>query len=198
MKAQETAVTFIEFQNDFCKKGGKLYDLVKDEIERQGTIENAARALKAAREKGCLIVHSPFVFDEQWVDEKCVSGVIANIKECGAFRPGEWGTECIDELKPEPGEVVLEGKRALSGFTNTGLAEILEERGIKNMICAGFLSNACVEATARSAYDLGYQVRVLKDATGATSMENQDFVEREAYPLLGGAVTVDELIESLD
>ncbi len=198
MKAKETAVVLIEFQNEFCKEGGKLHDVVKDEIARQGTVKNGAKLAGAAREKGCLIVHSPFIFDEKWVDENCVCGIIAGAKEGGAFRPGEWGTEFINEVEPADGDVVLEGKHALSGFTNTGLDEILQKRGIKNVVCAGFLSNVCVEATARSAYDRGYKICVVKDATAATSKANQDYVESEIYPVLGEAVTADEFIDSLE
>jgi len=198
MKAKETVVVLIEFQNEFCKEGGKLYDMVKEEISRQGTIENGVKLAKVAREKGCLIVHSPFVFDEKWVDEQCVCGIIAGAKEGGAFRRGDWGTEFIGEMLPADGDVVLEGKRALSGFTNTGLDEILRKHGIKNVACAGFLSNVCVEATARSAYDGGYKVCVVKDATAATSKGNQDYVEREIYPVLGEAMTTDEFIASLE
>ena len=92
MKASETAVVFIEFQNEFCKDGGKLHEAVKGELARNGTIANAVRLLKGAREKGCLVVHCPFVFDEAWAEAKCVCGIIAGAKEGGAFRPGDWGT----------------------------------------------------------------------------------------------------------
>jgi len=98
MKAKETAVVLIEFQNEFCKEDGKLYDVVKNEIARQGTIKNGCELAKAAR----------------------------------------------------------------------------------------------------SAYDRGYKVCVVKDATAATSKANQDYVESEIYPVLGEAVTVDEFIDSLE
>jgi nicotinamidase-related amidase len=198
MKAKETAVVLIEFQNEFCKEGGKLHDAVKSEITRQKTIQNGAKLAKAAREKGCLIIHSPFVFDEKWATEKCVCGIIAGARDGGAFRPGDWGTALIDEMQPAKNDILLRGKRALSAFTNTDLAKILQKHNIKNVVCAGFLSNVCLEATARSAYDSGYQVRVVKDATGATSTANQDYVEAEIYPLLGGAMTVDEFIAALE
>jgi len=198
MKAKETALILIEFQNEFCKEGGKLYDVVKDEIARIGTIDNGAKLAAAAREKGCLIVHSPFIFDGTWVDEKCVCGIIAGAKEGGAFRPGDWGTDFIDEMKPAKGDVVLEGKRALSGFTNTDLEKLLKKHNIKNVVCAGFLSNVCLEATARSAYDRGYQVCVVKDASASGSKDNQEYVEREVYPLLGTSMTVDEFIDILE
>ena len=108
-----------------------MYGLVKDEIARQDTIGNGAKLANAAREKGCLIIHCPFTFDEQWVEDKGVCGIVENVKESGAFRAGEWGAEIIDEVKPAEGDLILAGKRALSACTNTGLTEILEERGIK-------------------------------------------------------------------
>ena len=197
MKAGKTAVVLIEFQNEFCKEGGKLHDLVKDEIACQQTIEHAVALARGAREKGALVIHCAFVFDEQWVDDKCVCGIIAGAKEGGAFRPGEWGTEIIDELKPQEGDEVLEGKRALSGFTNTNLDELLKKHGIENVVTAGFLSNVCVEATSRSAYDRGYKVCVARDATAAASQGNQEYVEREIYPILGEAKTAAEIVAEL-
>ena len=198
MKAQKTAIVLIEFQNEFCKEGGKLHDMVKDEIARQKTVEHAIELAEGARQKGALIVHCGFVFDEQWVDDKCVCGIIAGAKEGGAFRPGDWGTEFIDELKPQEGDVVLDGKRALSGFTNTGLDEILRQRGIESVVTAGFLSNVCVEATSRSAYDRGYKVCVAKDATAAASEQNQQYVEREIYPILGEAKASEQIVSELE
>jgi nicotinamidase-related amidase len=60
------------------------------------------------------------------------------------------------------------------------------------------LSNVCLEATARSAYDLGYQVHIAKDAAAASSQSNQEYVENEIYPILGKAGTVDEIIGQIE
>jgi len=50
MKSAETAIVFIEFQNDFCKPGGALDELVKDQIRAQNSIENARDCIvKAGR-----------------------------------------------------------------------------------------------------------------------------------------------------
>lgn len=198
MKANETAVVMIEFQNEFCKPDGKLHGVVKDELLRQNTIANAVKLVKGAREKGCTIVHVPFVYDEQWASKHCVAGIIGGAGAGGAFRPGAWGTQFIDELKPEKNDLVLDNKRALSSFSHTQLEGILKEHGIRNVVCAGFLSNVCVEATARTAYDQGFQVTVVKNATAASSKSNQDYVEKEVYPILGCALTVDEFLKALE
>jgi len=193
MKASETAVIFIEFQNDFCTEGGKLYGLVKDEIARVGTNDNAKRLLNAARAKGCTIIHCPFSLDANWVGQCNVCGLIANVCQGEVFNPETWGHQIIEMLAPIDGETVLANKRALSGFTNTKLAEILQNKGIKNVIIAGYLTNVCVQATAWSAYDLGYNVRIAIDACGATSQSNHEYVENEVCPILGGKTTVDDL-----
>jgi ureidoacrylate peracid hydrolase len=101
-------------------------------------------------------------------------------------------------MAPADGETVLEGKRALSAFTNTQLGELLAKNSIKNLVLAGFLTNVCLEATARSAYDLGYHVTIASDASGTTSQANQEYVEREVAPVLGQAKRVDEILEDLN
>ena len=62
MKASETAIVFIEFQNDFCKEGGALYEGVKDQIKAQYTIKNAQDCIEKARGK-CLTLIVPILFD---------------------------------------------------------------------------------------------------------------------------------------
>jgi len=197
MNASDTAVILIEFQNEFCKPGGKLHDLVKDELTRLDTIAHAITLAGKAREHGCLVIHCPFVSDEPWARQCGVRGIIADAVADGAFVPGQWGTELIDELAPLAGDQVVSGKRALSGFVNTTLQDILTSNGIRNVAIAGFLSNLCVDSTARSAYDRGYQVTVIHDAVASGSQANQEYVEREIYPVLGGSMTTDEFLKTL-
>ena len=76
MKAKETAVVLIEFQNDFCKQGGKLHDGVKGELERQNTIPNAMKLAEGARKKGATVIHSPFVFNEKYFEDHQIKGIV--------------------------------------------------------------------------------------------------------------------------
>ena len=198
MKANETALILIEFQNDFCKENGKLYALVADEIARNNTIANAARLLDGARKKGVNIVHCPFVLDREWTLDRRFEGILKGVVDGDVFAPGSWGGAVIDEMAPKEDEIVLVGKRALNGFVHTNLAGILAERGIKNVGVAGFLTNVCAQATAWGAYDLGYRTRLIPSACGAASREIQEFVEKEVCPLFGGAPTVDEFLNEIE
>jgi nicotinamidase-related amidase len=198
MKAKETAVVLIEFQNDFCKDGGKLNAGVKSELARQKTIPNAVKLAEGARKKGALVIHSPFVFNEKYFKDHQMQGIVKAVADGGALRDGTWGTEIIDELKPQKGDKVVSGKCTLCGFNNTDLEKILKANNIKNVVIGGFLTNFCVESTARSAYDRGYSVTIMKDATAANSKEEQDHSENKIFPLLGQTLSVDQFLAQLE
>ncbi|MBI4775565.1 MAG: cysteine hydrolase [Deltaproteobacteria bacterium] len=198
MKAKETAVVLIEFQNEFCKQGGKLYDGVKGEIARQGTISNAVKLAEGARNKGAMVVHAPFLFNEQYFGDHKMVGIVKAVADGNAFREGTWGAEIIDELKPGKKDRVVTGKCTLCGFNNTDLEKTIKDARIKNVVIGGFLTNFCVESTARTAYDKGYSVTVIKNATAATSPEEQNYVEQKILPLLGQTLTVDEFLAQLE
>jgi ureidoacrylate peracid hydrolase len=198
MKAKETAVILIEFQNEFCKEGGILHDGVKDEIFRQGTITNAVKLAEGAREKGAMVIHTPFVFNEKYFKDHEMIGIVKAVADGNAFREGTWGVEIIDELKPKEGDQVVTGKCTLCGFNNTDLEEIVKEANIKNVVIGGFLTNFCVESTSRTAYDKGYSVTVIKDATAANSSEEQNYVEEKILPLLGQTLSVDQFLDQLE
>ena len=198
MKAKETAVILIEFQNEFCKEGGKLFDGVKGEIARQSTIPNAVRLAGGAREKGAVVIHTPFVFNEEYFGEHKMEGIVKAVADGDAFREGTWGAEIIDEMKPKESDKVVGGKCTLCGFNNTDLEKILKESNIKNVVIGGFLTNFCVESTARTAYDKGYGVAVINDATAANSSDEQNYAEEKIFPLLGQTLSVDQFLSQLE
>ncbi len=198
MKAKETAVILIEFQNEFCKEGGKLNPGVKAEVARQGTIPNAVRLAEGARKKGALVVHAPFIFDQAYFEKHRMQGIVKAAAEGGAFRAGQWGAAIIDELKPQPGDKVVSGKATLCGFNNTDLEAHLKAAGARQVAVAGFLTNFCVESTARTAYDRGYGVTIVRDATAAMSAEEQRHAEEKIFPFLGQTMTVDQFLAQLE
>lgn len=59
----DTAVVFIEYQNEFTSPGGKFYDAVKDCMEQTNMLENSVRFASRAREAGCTIIHCPISFE---------------------------------------------------------------------------------------------------------------------------------------
>jgi ureidoacrylate peracid hydrolase len=64
---------------------------------------------------------------------------------------GTWDFAIVDELKPEPGDLVVL-KTRYSRFAGTTLDSQLRTRGIRYLFFAGNATNVCVESTLRDAY----------------------------------------------
>jgi nicotinamidase-related amidase len=69
-------------------------------------------------------------------------------------------------LAPLPSEHVVE-KNVPDALINTGLERWLRVRGVTKLVIVGVSTNNSVEATARTAGNLGFETQVVADATFA-------------------------------
>ncbi|GAC1465564.1 MAG: cysteine hydrolase family protein [Desulfuromonadaceae bacterium] len=79
------------------------------------------------------------------------------------FLPGTSGIEIHTSVAPLPGEAVF-AKNFPNSFRETPLLEHLHSLGIERLVLAGMMTSMCVDATARAAFDLGFQNVLLHDA----------------------------------
>lgn len=79
------------------------------------------------------------------------------------FWPGQADAEFQADFTPRAGEHVLE-KNVTDAFANSGLERWLHQRGIRQLVLVGVATNYSVEASARSAGDLGFVSYVVADA----------------------------------
>lgn len=80
------------------------------------------------------------------------------------------GWQIHAEVAPLPGERVFE-KRLPSAFKNTGLHRYLKEQGINHLVLVGMPTELGIDATCRSADDLGYVVTIPQGCT--TTVDNE-------------------------
>ena len=85
-------------------------------------------------------------------------------KPTSSFLPGGTGFPVKDEARERDGEVVIV-KRVNSAFIGTDLESRLRVAGIKTVVICGATTNHCVETTARMAGNLGFDTRLVRDAT---------------------------------
>jgi len=171
LSKEDTAVVFIEYQNEFTTEGGKLFEATKEVMEKTKMRENSTKLLEFCREKGILVCHAPISFEPGHKEIASQPyGILAGIKDGSAFEAGSSGADMFEPMKPKDGELVVKGKSGLCAFTSTNLEFLLRQHNVKNVILAGFLTNCCVESTMRTAYEKGFKVYTLKDCTAATSM----------------------------
>src|ERR1700744_6242162 len=193
---KHTAIVLIEYQNDFTSEGGALHGAVAGGMEDTGMLENTRRRVDAARQAGATIVHAPITFAPGYNEIAAHPyGILKGVVAPTAFVKGEWGSEIVDALAPQAGDVVVEGKRGLDTFATTNLDFILRARGIETIALGGFLTNCCVESTMRTGYEKGYRVITLSDCVAATSSEEHENAIRFDYPMFSEVMESDALVE---
>ena len=88
------------------------------------------------------------------------------------FAPGQPGVLFQERFLPLSHEHVVE-KNVPDAFVNTGLERWLHARGLRRVVIAGVSTNNSVEASARTAGNLGFETTVVGDACFA--FEKTDF-----------------------
>lgn len=180
IRTSQTAVMVVDMQNDFCSKGG-LFDRAGINIlEVQKAVGPTRRVLFAARQAGVKLVYLKMGFRADLSDLGDTASAnrvrhlhfgvgqpcIASDGQQGRFLIRDtWNTDVIEELRPQPEDVVLY-KRRFSGFYETGLDDILRRLGIKNLIFTGCTTSVCVDSTIRDAMFRDYRCVLLADCAG--------------------------------
>jgi ureidoacrylate peracid hydrolase len=193
-----TALVLIEYQNDFTSEGGALHGAVEEVMDKTDMLTNTKRVVDAARQAGATVMHAPISFAPGYGElSSHPYGILKGVVDGQAFVKGSWGAGIVDDLAPEDGDIVIEGKRGLDTFASTNLDFILRSKGITTIALGGFLTNCCVESTMRTGYEHGYKVITLKDCVAATSIEQQDNAIGYDFPMFSEPMTSDEFITEL-
>jgi len=185
---QQTVLIVVDMQNAYASQGGYL-DLAGFDVSATGpVIKNIQRAIAAARSAGIKVIFFQNGWDNQYV-EAGGSGS-PNYHKSNALktmrkRPelmgkllakGDWDYDLVDQLQPQPGDIVLPKPR-YSGFFNTQLDSLLRSYGIHHLVFTGIATNVCVESTLRDGFFLEYFGVVLEDAT---HQAGPDFAQKAA------------------
>jgi nicotinamidase-related amidase len=110
-------------------------------------------------------------------------------------RPAGW-TDFIPELDQQPGDIVVT-KRTWGAFASTDLEDRLKAMGITQVVVTGVVTGTGVEATARQAYEQGFNVTLALDAMTDVRPEAHDYSIRNVFPKLGETGTAQEIIDLL-
>jgi nicotinamidase-related amidase len=73
------------------------------------------------------------------------------------------GWEIHPSIAPHETEIVIE-KTTPDSFHETSLLDVLESRGIKNLIVCGLQTEYCIDTTCRRGFSLGYNIILVQDA----------------------------------
>lgn len=213
---RRTAVVVIDMQNDFGARGG-MFDRAGIDISAiKAAIEPTRRLIAVAREAGVPVMYvkmehpvdlsnvGPFdgphwikhlrlkVGDEVTAPDGSPSRILIE---------GTWNTQIVDELQPQPGDVVV-SKHRYSGFFETALDEELRSLRTKYLVVVGCTTSICVESTVRDAMFRDYTCVVVEDCTAEPLGADLPRTNHQASllnieALFGWVATSEALIDAL-
>lgn len=189
-----SAVLVIDMQNDFGSKGG-MFDRAGIPIGGiQAVVPNIATTLRAARGAKIKVIYIKMGFSPDLSDmgppdapnrqrhQPLNVGARAHDGDGHDWRilvRGGWGTEVIDALKPEAGDVEI-WKTRYSAFFETELDRVLRSAQIKHLIITGCTTSVCVDSTVRDAFFRDYHCVMLRDCMAEPLGSDQERTNHEA------------------
>jgi len=171
----DTAVVFIDPQNDVLSENGANWAAVGASVAENGTVENMERIFRAARDKNYLVFISPHYFyptDRTWKfngpleSDEFRTGTFARSGPLNLADFTNSGADWLDRFKPyiEDGRTIIVSPHKVFGPQTNDLVLQLRKRGISKIILGGMLANMCVESHLRELLEQGFEVAVVLDA----------------------------------
>jgi nicotinamidase-related amidase len=144
----KTALILVDIQNDYFP-GGKM--------ELEGSIEASLRVqqlLSTFRQRQLPLIHVQHVSTRP-----------------GAtfFLPDTDGVRIHENVYPLEHEMVIH-KHYPNSFRDTGLLTYLHDEHINRLVICGMMTHMCIDATARAAFDYGFECLVAEDACATRSL----------------------------
>ena len=168
---ESTAFIVVDMTNDFLEPG-----VPQECAAGRDIIAGLAELAAACRRVGILVIYTSHVHRADGSDMGRMADAFKHLvdeeRKPVTLIEGTRGVEVVNELAPEPGEIVIRKSR-YSAFFNTDLDTVLRHRDIKTVIIGGVATNVCCESTARDAMFRDYQVIFLSD--GNATMDIPDF-----------------------
>ena len=178
MKIQktDTAVVFIDPQNDVLSEKGANWTAVGASVTENHTVDNMERVFKAAKTNGYEVFISPHYFyptDSGWKfngpleTEELRTHTFARRGPLTLEGFANSGADWLDRFKPyiEDGRTIVVSPHKVWGPQTNDLVLQLRKRGISKIILGGMLANICVESHLREFLEQGFEVAIVKDAT---------------------------------
>ncbi len=198
MVPSKTAVILVGYQNDYFAKDGILRGVIEPVSSVDTVLEKSVAFVNALAPSDVMLISTPIVLTPEYRALASPVGILNAIKESGAFASGTVGADHIPELKALGDRVAyVHGKVGFNAFSNTDLGDVLQRRGIENVLVAGMVTSLCIDSTGRAAYERGYNVAIVADCTSARTETEQRFFCEHVFPLYGRTTTSVEVLAEL-
>jgi ureidoacrylate peracid hydrolase len=192
------ALIVVDMQNGFVSEGGSYDVLGMDTSQYQKVIPKIQELMKLCRDAKIPIFHTQAVREESGIDlltrthKMLPKSREERIKKRPICVRGKWDAKIIDELSPSREDHVVV-KRRDSAFQDTEMEVWLRSLLIDTLIFCGIDTSICVETSLRDAFNHGYDVMLISDATASGVKSHYDSTIEIIRDCYGVIMNVEEL-----
>lgn len=198
MAPDTTALVLIGYQNDYYAPNGVLHHFLEDSASVRASLMSTVSLLERLAPTPTTMIETPIVFTRDYSELENPVGILAAVRDAGAFQAGTWGGGTVEELLPFRERILsIPGKRGLNAFMGTRLEEELRVRAISNVVLCGSVASICIDSTGRSAAERGFRVTVLSDCITGRTCTEQNFYCQQVFPLYAEVLTGETLAQRL-
>tara|TARA_B100001059_G_C17812929_1_gene573378 strand:- start:1442 stop:2062 length:621 start_codon:yes stop_codon:yes gene_type:complete len=181
---KNTALLLIGMQNDHFGTESILRGSIEQPERIDEVKDNTLAMIHALQGTDASIINLPILFREGHPEITQEVGILAAIKQNGLFVEGSNGGQTISEFEQFSDQITtLPGRTGFNTFVDTTLNEFLTSRSIRHLLLAGASTAVCIDSTARSGYELGYDIIVLDDCTISRTPAEQDMYCSNIFPI---------------
>ncbi|HKG41650.1 MAG TPA: isochorismatase family cysteine hydrolase [Nitrososphaeraceae archaeon] len=196
------ALLVIDVQNGFVSKGGS-YDLLGMETSHyRDVIPKIRDLINLCKNVRIPIFYTQAVRESSGIDLLTRSHKILpksreeRIKKKPICVRETWDAEIVDEIKPAEGDHVVI-KRRDSAFHDTEIGVWLRSLNIDTLIFCGIDTSICVETSLRDAFNIGYDVVLISDATASNNKKHYESTLENVKGYYGMVMDMKELCQYL-
>jgi ureidoacrylate peracid hydrolase len=196
------ALIVIDVQNGFVSKGGS-YDLLGIETSHYREVVPKIRDLIIiCRNAGIPVFYTQAVRESSGIDllTKTHKILPKSREERIMKRPicirGTWDGDIVDDIKPVEGEHVVM-KRRDSAFHDTEIEVWLKSVRVDTLIFCGIDTSICVETSLREAFNVGYDIVLVSDATASSNRKHYESTLENVKDYYGIVIELKELYQHL-
>jgi ureidoacrylate peracid hydrolase len=163
---ENCALIVVDMQNGFLDAKGSMAQLGFASEKLAAASPGVQRLVAGARKADVPVFWTRYVYEPDFRDGGVqLEEIMPMLKDVNLCVNGTWDAEIHPDMKPEPGDVIIDKNRP-SSFYATRLESYLRAQGIENIVVCGVTTNICVETTVRDAAQRDFRTFVVRDAVG--------------------------------
>jgi ureidoacrylate peracid hydrolase len=196
------ALIIIDFQNCFVSPGGAFDQLGYGISIYQKVLPVVQGLYQKARSLNIPVFFSQALREQSGIDMlERVHQILPDkrrerIEKMPLCIRGTWDSDFVEGLKPQDGDHVVH-KRRDSVFQDTEFGLWLRSMRIDTIIFSGIDSSICVESSLRDAFNRGWDVLLVSDATASLNNAFYRTTLAEISENFGLVMTSDEVFRNL-